>query len=124
VQTAQLCREADRLARRGLQVLVIESHEPYRIRETLKKSGVTPEQVEVPVLSDPAQTVAATYGVAFQMDDTIEWADRPAVFLIDREGVLRFAYLSESYDDRLDVKDLLAEQARMHEQPGDRPGAP
>jgi hypothetical protein len=43
------------------------------------------------ILSDPAATVSATYGVAFQV---LGGANRPASFVIDREGVIRFIYLA------------------------------
>ena len=67
----------------GSEVLVVESHEPYRMKSLLEKAGFGAEDLTLPVLSDPAQTAAASYGVAFQMDDTIEWADRTSAFLID-----------------------------------------
>jgi len=115
-QTAQLCREAESLAcSRNLEAVIIESHEPYRVRETLKQSGVADRDVPLPILCDPAQTVAATYGVAFQMGDAIEWANRPASFLIDRGGVLRYSYLAHtSFNDRPPLEDLLREQEWMH----------
>src|SRR5271157_4787215 len=94
-QTAQLCQRAESLARsRNLKAVIIESHEPYRVRETLKQGGLPDGGMPLPVLCDAVQTVAATYGVAFQMDDTIEWANRPASFLIDRDGILRYSYLA------------------------------
>jgi peroxiredoxin len=115
-QMAQLCQEAEKLARsRNIQAVIIESHEPYRVRETLKQSGVSDGDIPLPILSDAAQTVAATYGVALQMADTIEWADRPASFLIDRDGILRYSYLARtSFNDRPPLEDLLMEQERMH----------
>ncbi len=115
-QTAQLCHESKSLARdRNLTAVIIESHEPYRVRETLKQGEVPPGDMPLPVLCDAAQTVAATYGVAFQMDDSIEWADRPASFLIDRDGILRYSYLAHtSFNDRPSLGDLLKEQERMH----------
>jgi peroxiredoxin len=115
-QTAQLCHDGKSLARdRNLQVVIIESHEPYRVRETLNQGGVAAGDVSIPILCDAAETVAASYGVAFQMGDTIEWANRPASFLIDRDGVLRYSYLAQtSFNDRPPLGELLREQERMH----------
>ena len=99
----------------GLNVVVVSPHEPYRVIDTLARSHMDIDEVPIPVLSDAVQTVAATYGVAFQMDDTIE-SGRPAVtFLIDR-GVSSGSptSLERRYDDRPRVPDLLKAQAAMH----------
>jgi len=47
-----------------------------------------------PILPDPAATVSATYGAAFQrlVERTGWWTNRPAIFVIDRDGVIRFEY--------------------------------
>jgi HEAT repeat protein len=41
------------------------------------------------ILADRAATVSATYGVAFQV---LGGANRPATFVIDRQGIIRFQY--------------------------------
>jgi len=54
--------------------------------------GGWPKAVPAEVLFDPLFTVSATYGVAFQTqfrDDNNVWSSRPAIFVIDRDGVLR-----------------------------------
>ncbi|MFO0910994.1 MAG: redoxin domain-containing protein [Isosphaeraceae bacterium] len=121
-QTAQLCRKAERLKReRNLQVIVVESHEPYRVRDTLRKGGVDLTRIAISVACDTAQTVAASYGVAFQMNDKIEWANRPATFLIGRDGIVRYEYRAvTSYFDRPSLGEVLkahdAMRGRTHHQ--------
>jgi len=46
------------------------------------------------VLLDPTSTMSATYGTAFQKQfrqRALPWSTRPCVFIIDRDGVLRYA---------------------------------
>ena len=49
-----------------------------------------PEEAACPVLADPAFTASATYGVAFQ--EFCATGNRPATFVIDRDGVLRWEH--------------------------------
>ena len=80
------------------QILVIDPHERYRVRHMLK--GIEKEEPGVAVLADPVHAVSAAYGVAFQMRIHTEWANRPATFVVDREGVIRFAHRGRKYNDR------------------------
>ncbi|RUL87975.1 redoxin domain-containing protein [Tautonia sociabilis] len=98
----------------GAQVLVIDPHESYRVRHMLKEAGFDPEDLHVPVLADPANVVSATYGVAFQMQIHTEWSNRPAVFLVDRDGILRFGHRAKAYDDR-PTSDELIQQVQQIE---------
>lgn len=73
-------------------------------------------------LLDPASTVSATYGVAFQQPfrlSTLPWwirSARSATFLVDRDGVLRYA---DDYEVRsplwtpLELLDAYKEQRRL-----------
>src|SRR6516165_5540381 len=65
-----------------------------------------PDSVPPSVLFDPLSTVSATYGVAFQTqfrDDRNVWSSRPAIFVIDPEGVLRNVGSRPDQDIREDV---------------------
>jgi hypothetical protein len=80
--------------RRNVQPLVILAQEPFQLKRPKKveKDWEWPEFVPAGVLFDPLSTVSASYGVAFQTkfrDDVNPWTSRPAIFVIDREGVLR-----------------------------------
>jgi len=97
----------------GAEVLVIDPHESYRVRHMLKEAGFDPEDLHVPVLADPANVVSASYGVAFQMRIHTEWSNRPAVFVIDRTGVIRSAHRAKTFDDRPTPVDLLGELAKL-----------
>ncbi len=89
------------------QILIVDPHEKYRVKHMLKESADKPEDLKVPVLADPAHLVSATYGVAFQMQIHTEWSNRPATFVIDAEGVLRFAHRGKKYSDRPSAEKIL-----------------
>jgi peroxiredoxin len=79
----------------------------------LKEAGFELEDVHMPILADPAHTVSATYGVAFQMQIHTEWSNRPASFVIDHQGIIRFAHRAKSYSDRPTPEALLKELAKL-----------
>jgi hypothetical protein len=73
--------------RRGAQWLTVIANEPFYVR------NLPGGQVPYPVLADAAATVSAQYGVALQVNNKNSngWSNRPATFVIDREGVIRHA---------------------------------
>ncbi len=79
---------------RGAQPLVVFTHHNFEVAPLLRAP------VEAPVLLDPASTMSATYGVAFQIqfrEGSLPWSARPSTLIIDRGGVLRHA---DDYEDR------------------------
>lgn len=89
----QLHEEVKEFERRGVQVVAVVGKSIDHVRKMLELRGLKAGQLGYPVLADPADTVSATYGVAFQVNlwgDT--WTNRPATFVIDRTGVVRWAY--------------------------------
>jgi hypothetical protein len=64
---------------------------PKRPKE-VDKGWEWPDGIPTEVLIDPLSTVSATYGVAFQTqfrEGENAWSSRPAIFVIDRDGVFR-----------------------------------
>lgn len=104
------------------QVLVVESQEHYRRRAILKEAHISTDDTSVPVLSDPSHTVAATYGVAMQMNH-VEWLNRPSSFVIDRDGIIRYVKLGKSERDRPSAFDLIAQVQKLRAEPED-PASP
>ena len=82
------------------QLLAIDPHESWSAKYLLKEVGFETSDLHYPLLMDPTQTVSAAYGVAFQMRIHTEWSNRPATFIIDRDGILRFAKRGKSFLDR------------------------
>lgn len=97
----------------GADLLAVDPHEVWASRALLKETGLTTDDLNFPLLVDPALTVSATYGVAFQMRIHTEWSNRPATFIIDRDGVLRYARRAQTFSDRPSADDVLAELKKL-----------
>lgn len=82
------------------QFLVVDPHESWSAKFLLKDAGVSTDEVNFPVLMDPSLTVSATYGLAFQMRIHTELSNRPATFVIDKQGVVQFVKRAEKFNDR------------------------
>ena len=90
----------DEFKRHGAQLIAIDPHESFRVRHMLRDVGYEADVLTYPILADPANTVSATYGVAFQIGIHTEWSNRPGTFIIDRDGVLRYERRGLTYGDR------------------------
>jgi peroxiredoxin len=102
---------------KGAQILVVYSQEPACIRLAVAGLGVkyvgplrevcdASGKPVFPLLGDPTSTVAATYGVAFQAFNGTH--ARPATFVIDREGVIRFAAAKGDVNEQPSAEKILA----------------
>jgi peroxiredoxin len=97
----------------GAELLAVDPHELWASRALLKETGLDTDVLNYPLLLDPAHTVSATYGVAFQMRIHTELCNRPATFIIDRDGVLRYARRAQTFGDRPSPDDVLAELKKL-----------
>ncbi len=98
----------------GAALVAIDPHEAWASRSLLKNTGLDADDVHYPLLLDPALTVSATYGVAFQMRIHVEWSNRPTTFIIDQDGTVRYARRAETFSDRPSVKDILTELRKLN----------
>lgn len=98
---------------RDAVLLAVDPHEVFSAKFLLKETGFTTDDVHFPLLMDPSQTVSATYGVAFQMRIHTELSNRPATFIIDKAGVLRYAKRGTSFSDRPKPDQILAELKKL-----------
>ncbi len=94
-------------------VLAIDPHESWAAKALLKEVGLSTDDVSFPLLLDPTQTVSATYGVAFQMNIHVEVSNRPGTFIIDKNGIIRFAQLGNAFNDRPKPKELIDELKKL-----------
>jgi HEAT repeat protein len=108
--------------RRNVQPLVVMAQHAFQLKQpkTLDKAWAWPGEVPAAVLFDPVSTVSATYGVAFQTQfrgGNGPWSSRPTIFVIDPDGVLRYAEGHKDQDIRergfFPVLDDLEEQRRL-----------
>ncbi|MBI3837336.1 MAG: redoxin domain-containing protein [Planctomycetia bacterium] len=97
----------------GAQLISVDPHEVYSAQHFLKEVGVATEDLHYPLLLDPACVVSATYGVAFQMRIHTELSNRPATFVIDADGVIRYARRGQSFSDRPGADQIIEELKRL-----------
>jgi peroxiredoxin len=121
VQLGHLAKAEAELVALGYQVLAISPDGPEALRESVEKP-----EFEYELLSDSEMTLAKAFGVAFRVDDqTVEQyrgfgidlgkasgrdhhlLPVPAVYIIDTEGVIRFAHWDADYKERLEAAILI-----------------
>jgi len=99
----------------GAELLAIDPHERWSAKFLLEDVGFASDDVQYPLLADPANAVSAAYGVAFQMRIHTEWSNRPATFVIDQDGIIRYAKRGRSFADRPSARTILAELEKLRE---------
>jgi peroxiredoxin len=114
-QLAQLRDRINDIQSAGAQLLVIDPHESWPAKYFLKDIGLEAGDIGYPLLLDATNTVSATYGVAMQMRIHTEISNRPATFIVDRSGTLRYEHRARSFSDRPGVDEILAELRRLEE---------
>lgn len=105
--------QIETLNRHDIQLLAIDPHESWSAKYLLKESGFETSDVNYPLLLDPTQTVSAMYGVAFQMRIHTEISNRPATFIVDKQGRLRYARRASTFADRPTPLQILAELKKL-----------
>ena len=98
-----LIKMEDQFKQAGVQVLTIECHDLHRCKEM-----VAGRDLWWPHLVDTAGKVAAVYNVdpmEFVVHD--EWINRPSTIIVDRQGIVRFAYYGTFWGDRPTIEESL-----------------
>lgn len=65
--------------------------------------------IEFPLLSDPDHRVIDRYGLFNHEDPRGREIAHPATYIVDREGVVRYAFVEANYRVRPENADILAE---------------
>ena len=108
--------------RRKVQPLVVMAQHPFQLQrpKTVDKEWGWPDEIPTGVVFDPVSTASAAYGVAFQTqvrEGQGPWSSRPAIFVIDADGVLRYTDSRPDQDlhevDFFPILDDLDEQRRL-----------
>ena len=94
-------------------LLAVDPHEVWSAKYLLEETGLTTDDLSFPLLMDPTLTVSAEYGVATQMRIHTEWSNRPATFVIDREGVIRFVKKGNTFNDRPTAKEIVKQIEKL-----------
>jgi hypothetical protein len=108
--------------RRNVQPLLVLAQQTFQLKRPKEcdKEWGWPHEIPTEVLFDPLSTVSATYGVAFQTqfrEGQNVWSSRPTIFVIDRDGVLRYVAGRHEQDIReqgiFPALDELEEQRKL-----------
>jgi peroxiredoxin len=91
----------------GARVLGISVDSPFALKNWAEKEGIT-----IPLLSDFNKEVSAAYGAQYEDLLGLRGVAKRSAFVIDREGVIRFASVS---DDAKVLPDFEAIQACLQE---------
>lgn len=119
---AQLRHAEPELAALGYQLLAVSPDRPSKLRETVNKN-----ELSYTLLSDSSMTASKALGIAYKVDERVVNRYRnngtdfeeftgedhhllpvPAVFIIGKDGTVRFHYINPNYRVRLDPDLLLA----------------
>jgi peroxiredoxin len=71
--------------------------------------------LDFPLLSDPDHAVIARYGLLNQQDPQARPIPHPTVYVIDREGVVRWKFIEINYKIRPTNEDILGALADLDE---------
>ncbi len=122
IALAELQQYSEQFDELGAQIIAISPQLPDSTL-TLKEK----KALDFAVLSDPNNSTADTYGVAFKLDEKTHqrYEDRiklsqyngdksgrlpiPATYIIDEDGIIRYSYVNEDYTKRVDPEILLKE---------------
>jgi peroxiredoxin len=110
---AELRRGLDQLKDLDAVLLAVDPHEIWAAKALLRETGLSTDDLQYPLLLDPTLTTSAAYGVAMQERIHTDVSDRPATFVIDRDGVLCYARRAETIPDRPTANEVVAELQKL-----------
>ncbi len=112
----------EKLRAEGYSIFAISTDQPSKLTATPGR-----EKLKYTLLSDSKMDAAKAFGITFTVsDETLEkykgynidleaasgekhhQLPHPAVYIVDREGVIRFAHVNKDYKVRLDPEKVLA----------------
>jgi peroxiredoxin len=71
------------------------------------KKYLTEHRISFPFLLDEDRAITKAYGIYHRLGRDAFNIARPATFVVDRKGMLRFVYVSSDQKDRADVNSML-----------------
>jgi len=121
-QLAGLVQIEEDLKEAGFQLLAISPDSPEKLVETPDR-----DELGYQLLSDSSMRAAKAFGIAFQVEASLVETYReeydidleaasgedhhllphPAVYVVDSEGVIRFAHIDPNYRERLDPEAIV-----------------
>ena len=96
---AQLRQNYNNFNNKQSEVIVIGPEDDNAFKEFWER-----EKMPIPGIADPQHIIAKLYG---QEVKTLKFGRMPALFVIDREGLIRFGYHGKSMNDIPSNNDML-----------------
>jgi peroxiredoxin len=90
--------EYARIAKHNTEVIFINPESVERVQDYIAKAKLTREDIPFPVVADPDRAFVKAYRLEKLTEKQVEVF--PSMFLIDRNGVLRFKYIGTEPFDR------------------------
>jgi len=85
-----------------VQVVGLSISSPYEHQTLIRDRGI-----DYRLFSDPGNEVAEAYGIVNDLDGMAGISEpRPAVYLVDGDGVVRYAWVAEEWPDFPDYDDV------------------
>ena len=125
MQLGQLQKIEPELIQLGYQIIAISPDRPEKLAESIKK-----QNFNYLLLSDRKLIAARAFGIAFKVDDetvsqykkrgidledasgeTHHFLPAPSAFVVDKEGIIKFAYTNPDYKVRV-IPEVLLKAAR------------
>ncbi len=117
-QLSAFAKDYEKFGALDAKIFAISSEQPTRGRELLLKLNLP-----YTLLTDPEHKVIELYGVlakkremkdmpALMHHRTVDYAI-PSVFIIDREGTIRYRYIGKSFTDRPSTEEILHELSKL-----------
>ncbi|WP_206022070.1 redoxin domain-containing protein [Salarchaeum sp. JOR-1] len=93
------------LEQHGVQVVGLSISSPYEHKRTIEERGIE----QYALFSDPANDVARKYGIEHDLDGMTGVEEpRPAVYVIDQDGTVTYAWVAEEWPDFPDYDEIEA----------------
>lgn len=103
-QLLSLSKEYDAFKKTGTQLIGIFCQKAENV-----KAWADENQIPIPLLIDADRSVAKEYGVYVRLSYDAFNIARPANFLVDEKGIIKYVYVSSNQWDRAATDELLAQ---------------
>ncbi len=103
---AQLRRDYPEFVKRGAEIIAVGPEEAKAFSDWWHE-----HEMPFPGLADPDQAVARRYG---QQVKILKLGRMPAQFIVDRDGVIRYAHYGNSMSDIAEDTEILTELDKLN----------
>ena len=109
---SELAQHSPEYVARGMQVVTVVAQSSNVVRRYVEDQGLP-----FNILIDESRDVLRAYGVWHRLGLDAWNIARPALFLIDRAGTVRYSFVSDRQDEFPTHEDIIAEIARLEASP-------